>query len=46
MSTQYITESVIHEHHVSKDCFTPFINRILSCEKERENAATPISATF
>ena len=30
MSTHYITESVIREHHVSKDYFTPFIGRILS----------------
>ena len=40
MSTHYITESVIHGHHVSKDYFTPFISTILSCEKERGNAPT------
>ena len=42
MSTCYITESVICGHHVSKDYFTPFIGRILSCEKESGNAATPM----
>ena len=30
----YITKSVIHGHHVSKDYFTPFIGRILSCHKK------------
>lgn len=37
MITHYITESVIHEHHVSRDYFTAFISRILPCEKEIGN---------
>ena len=31
---------------MSKDYFTPFISRILSCEKERGNVAMPISAAY